>query len=61
MVVFVESSQVSYHEVKEFPPISELSIYITFTDDIVPLLYLMFPVPGSESVVVVLKLYLTPP
>ena len=50
------SSNESIQSVKSVPLVSAKSINIELTDPIVPLLNLKLPEPGSESVVVVLKL-----
>ena len=50
------SSNESIQSVKSVPLESAKSMYIDVTDPIVPLLNLILPEPGSESVVVVLKL-----
>ena len=59
--VVVLSSKVSNQVETSVPLTSVLSKNKEVTEPIVALLYLKTPVPGSESVIVVLKLYLTPP
>ena len=61
VAVVVLSSKVSNQDDIVLPFTSVLSMYRLVTDPMVALLNLITPAPGSESVVVVLKLSLTAP
>ena len=60
-LVVVLSSKESSQAVTSTLLTSALSINILVTEPIVALLYLMVPMPGSASVMVVLKVKRTPP